>query len=325
MKHTHKRNLISIAMAAVVLVSMCAMCASTGVSAADNGKASAHAPSLVSAAVPGGASACTQDGKTLDLFAKGTNNALWWKHYDGNTWSTWKSLGGYLTSDPAAVDTSIGTMTVFVRGGDGALWQAQTTNGWTSSSWTTIGGQLLSGTGPGVAENTPFNVFVIGMDHALWLYKTSTGWQKIGGYATSSPAAAADDYTGNYYAYVRGGDGALWQCYVPTTTWAKIGGNILAGTSPAASADYHGRAVFVIGTNHALWWISWYQNGQSAWQSLGGYLTSSPAATYRWLTAFTYTVDVFGRGGDGALWWRSGATPGSSAYTWSSWTSIGGM
>jgi hypothetical protein len=57
----------------------------------------------------------------LDVFVRGGDNALWHKWFQ-NGWSGWESLGGYLTSSPAAASWSYGRIDVFVRGGDNALW-----------------------------------------------------------------------------------------------------------------------------------------------------------------------------------------------------------
>jgi hypothetical protein len=59
----------------------------------------------------------------LDVFAVGTDNALWHEWYDGGYWSNSQSLGGKLTSSPAAVSWGVGRIDVFARGGDGAVWQ----------------------------------------------------------------------------------------------------------------------------------------------------------------------------------------------------------
>ncbi len=72
-------------------------------------------------AVTRGASA--QNNSSLDLFAKGTDGALYYKQWNSTTgWSASTSLGGVLTSGPAAVSKGAGAITVFVRGSDGALW-----------------------------------------------------------------------------------------------------------------------------------------------------------------------------------------------------------
>jgi hypothetical protein len=57
----------------------------------------------------------------LDLFVRGTDNALWHKWYSGG-WSNWESLGGVLTSDPGAVSWGSDRIDVFVRGTDNQLW-----------------------------------------------------------------------------------------------------------------------------------------------------------------------------------------------------------
>lgn len=274
---------------------------------------------------------------SLYLFAKGADNALWWKHGTPSTkqWTGWKSLGGYVTSDPAAVSFGTGKMTVFVRGGNGTLNQRSTTDGGkTWSTWANLGGQLLPGTGPtayaygsGTADNRT-GWFVTGMNHALyhmWIDNAGThGWEKLGGYLTSSPAAASRG-AGMIDVFVRGGNGALYQRSTTNggtswSTWANIGGVILPDTAPAVTARAGGYDVFVTGMNHALYQKTW-QNGEwSTWTSLDGYLTSSPTAT--WRSDPAKALDVFVRGGDGAFWWRSGS---GTPITWSSWVSIGGM
>lgn len=57
----------------------------------------------------------------LDLFARGSDNAMWHRRRDGLTWQPWHSLGGVLASDPAAV-CSGGRTYVFARGTDEKLW-----------------------------------------------------------------------------------------------------------------------------------------------------------------------------------------------------------
>src|SRR5450759_394872 len=61
------------------------------------------------------------DANSSDLFVTGTDNALWYKHYQsGSVWSSWKYRGGALSSSPAAVARPNGKIDVLVRGTDGA-------------------------------------------------------------------------------------------------------------------------------------------------------------------------------------------------------------
>ena len=72
-----------------------------------------------------GPAACAQNTNSLDVFVQGTDNLLWHESLQDSTWSAWKSLGGNVTSSPAATSPTSGVIDVFVRVSDGAVW------GWT--------------------------------------------------------------------------------------------------------------------------------------------------------------------------------------------------
>ncbi|MFZ4664266.1 MAG: hypothetical protein ACOYNY_45135, partial [Caldilineaceae bacterium] len=78
----------------------------------------------------------------LDVFARGTDNALWHIWFDGS-WHHWESLGGTLTSDPSAVSWSNGRIDVFARGTDNALWHIWFDGSW--HHWESLAGDLTSG------------------------------------------------------------------------------------------------------------------------------------------------------------------------------------
>jgi len=342
MKYTHKRSVISIAMAALVLVSLCAVYASTSVSAADSSGSKAQpSAALVGAPLAGAPAVCVQDKSTVDLFAKGQDGALWYKQLNRPTgsWSAWMSLGGKLTSDPAAaalspLADSAGPVDVFARGGDGALWARNTVDGGaTWSNWYKIGGQLLAGTGPAAygsvfAFDNRVGWFVIGMDHALWhAWNDNTGthnWENLGGYLTSSPAATVGD-SSQLDVFARGVNGALWTREFQTTTWTawlSLGGQIAPGTGPAACAPGGIGHVFVQGIDGALWYRTGFDGLENwiNWQTAGGHLTASPAAAVQggggWIAS--HDMFVFARGGDNNLWERTGV--GFPDDTWASWT-----
>ena len=161
-----------------------------------------------------GPAVSTQNANSLDVFAIGTDNALWHKSMDGSAWSAWGSLGGTLTSSPAATSPASGVIDVFGRGGNGALYSKQY-SGSAWGGWKKIGGQLASGTGPAVcAQNAnSLDVFVQGTDHALWYTHWDgtkwSAWKSLGGNLTSSPAATSPG-NGMIDVFVRGTDGAVW-------------------------------------------------------------------------------------------------------------------
>jgi hypothetical protein len=345
----HKLTLISIAMAALVLVSLCAVGASTlSVSAAPGSSANAGAPAVVGAPVGAGAPAVVAVSATkLELFIRSADNALYVKNGSVNsagtwTWSTATSLGGIITAAPAATSNGTNQIDVFVRGNDGALWSRITANnGAPLSAWQTLGGKLAANTGPGACSwgSGRVDVFVNGTDGALW-HKMWNGtswsaWQSLGGKLTSSPAATATPATGTtgnqIGVFVVGTDHAVWYLHYDGTTWSKwtsVGGQVYAGTSPAAYNWGTSRiGWFVTGTTQALYhnWKQFTTGGTtSGYENLGGYLTSSPGAT-AYSDTMVSKIDVFARGGSGdfSILWQKAYDP--SVYPnggWADWASL---
>ena len=217
----------------------------------------------------------------IDIFACGSNGALWTRHYAGGAWGAWTSFGGQIPSStgPAAcVGRSTGREDVFAQGMNGALWQ----NTWTGS----------------------------------W-----SGWQSLGEGITSSPAATAPGSgmidslrVATTVLSGAGGPGTGASTWAP---WYKpLPAGLLAGKGPAVSAEKNSTGlvqdVFVTGNNGALYWSRWTNAaGYPAWKNLGGKLTSSPRAAAYDGGILTY---FFVRGGDGTLWdnriWVTGYVDG---------------
>ena len=156
-----------------------------------------------------GPGVCSWGAGRLDLFVRGTNNAMWHKWFQ-NGWSGWESLGGVLTSDPAAACWGPNRIDTFVRGTDNALWHKWFSGSW--SGWESLGGVLTSG--PGVSSWGPgrLDVFVRGADNAMWHKWYSgnwSGWESLGGVITSDPDAVSWG-PNRIDAFARGTDNALW-------------------------------------------------------------------------------------------------------------------
>ena len=110
---------------------------------------------------------CSWGPGRLDVFGRGTDNALWHKWFTDGEWRGWTSLGGTLTAPPAAVSWGVGRIDVFVRGGDLALWHKWFTGGrW--SDWESLGGGLNFG--PAVSSWGPrrLDVFARGTDNTIF-------------------------------------------------------------------------------------------------------------------------------------------------------------
>ena len=325
-KQIHKRDCISIALATIVLISLYASCASPLVNAAGGDSATnVRASALAGTTVTSAPAACAQNANSLDLFAKGTDGALWYTSSQGSAWLAWESLGGSPTSSPAATSRNPAGMTVFVRGNDNGIWYRDYVGGsW--GNWVSIGGQTPAGTGPAVCSwgGGRLDVFVQGINGGMYhkSYTTTSGWsgwEYLGGVLTSSPAATSRNPAA-MTVFVRGNDNGIWyRDYVGGSwgNWVSIGGKIPAGTGPAVCSWGGGRLdVFARGTDGAMWHKSYdTATSWSNWNSLGGILTSSPAAT----SPSSGLIDVFVRGSDSGLWQKT--------YNggWSAWISLGGV
>src|SRR5260370_17986719 len=67
----------------------------------------------------------------LDIFAVGTDSALWHRWWDGASWGGWESLGGILDSPPGVVSWATNRLDQFALVTDHALWHRW----WDGSSW----------------------------------------------------------------------------------------------------------------------------------------------------------------------------------------------
>jgi hypothetical protein len=120
----------------------------------------------------------------------------------------------------------------------------------------------------------------------------------------------------------------LVSLFAVVSSAANVSGQTMAGTGPALSSavteqmtggahpvGYGGFAdYFAVDTSGALW----HTNGSGSWDSLGGVCTSSPAAVSPWNSS-TFSVDIFVRGSNGALYWKY------YQNGWSNWKSLGGQ
>jgi hypothetical protein len=317
----HNRIFMSVAMAAIVLVSLCAVSVSTlSVSAAQD---SSSTPSLVGAAVGSGApGVCSQDGTSLDLFIRGADNSLHWKHSDdGVTWpSTDTQIAGPNAAGSAAAaanSSTPGTINVFVRGTDGVLYEMTITNAQNGpagnptipTSWVTLGGKLADNKAPSVCSyGTSTAVFVTGTDYRCYYYATLTAnlppskWTSLGGILASAPAATATPNGSAIALLVVGtGDSGLWLKQAIggkwDTSWTSVRGLALQGTSPAAYNWGTGQTAhlgwLVTGRDYNLY--NNYVGNSAGYEQIKASLTSSPSVATLTPAMGTNGLAVFAR------------------------------
>ncbi|HZC27285.1 MAG TPA: hypothetical protein VE287_09675, partial [Actinopolymorphaceae bacterium] len=134
----------------------------------------------------------------MDVFARGTDNALWHRAYKTGGWLPWESLGGVLTSAPAAASQASGQLDVFVRNVDNGVSHKsfQSSTGW--SAWERLGGIITSSPAATSWASGRLDIFVRNVDNTLShkAFRSTVGWgswERVGGTTTltSQPAAAS--------------------------------------------------------------------------------------------------------------------------------------
>ena len=217
--------------------------ATYGGSAANSYVANIHAFESGAITVAGAPAVTAQNANSVDLFVKGTDNALWYKHWDGTKWSNSTSLGGVLTSDPAATSSATAYhQRLCARHRQRHL--VEDHHGWRrhvvqlglhrradSVRHRTRG--LLMG-----LRSSRRLCARYGRRHAgqtAYMGTSWSNWQSLGGVLTSSPAATSRN-SGGMTVFVRGNDGGIWsRDYVGGSwgNWVSIGGQTPAGRAPA--------------------------------------------------------------------------------------------
>jgi hypothetical protein len=284
------------------------------------------------------------DGR-LEVFHTGTDRGVWhrWQTTPSGAWSDWHSLAGDFLTKPVPARNADGRQVVFVRGPQGDVrfnWQMiVNANQWTG--WQNLGGKLLSNPAPVLDNSGCLDVFYLGTDAALWhrrqKWPNDNNWHgeeslrgdELQGFV-GDPAVSAD-FHGRLHVFCYGKvTRSVWhRQQTPNGEWlgwASFGAGDWYQYDPvrlSAGRNRDGRLdAFAVGTDGALWhkyqtaaggdWRQW-----TAWQSLGGKFTGSPALAY----SNTGRLDLFAQGQDGFLWHAQS----NSARQWSKWDAFGGF
>jgi hypothetical protein len=235
------------------------------------------------------AAARSADGRPA-VFARGTDNALYWTIQAGASWSAWIPLGTQLAGPPAALVNSDGRLEVFARGAGNVIHHAyELMPGGAWSGWVALATAAFAGDPVGIRDGLGrLTVFARGFDAAAyvtWQAPTASGWAPwttLDGGMIGDPAVA-NNADNRLETFVHGTDNRLWHGYQeggPTGVWRRwftLGHQIVG--NPAATRGPQGRLhVFARGTDNALWHL--YQEppgaGWGQWRSLGGQFSGDP-------------------------------------------------
>ena len=234
----------------------------------------------------------------------------------GRYYASWTSLGGTLTSGPAATSWASNRLDVFARGSNNSLLHSF----WTGSQWSPwedLGGVLTSDPAAVAWGPNRIDVFGRGTDNQLW-HKFWAGawssWEPLGGGLSSGPAVSSWG-SGRLDVFVRGTDNQLWHKLWAGgwSSWEPLGG-VLTADPAAVSWGSNRIDVFVRGTDNAVW-HKWYSSGWTGWQSLGGSPAYGPAAA----SCSRGHLDVYATGTSGGL-----LQAGFNGAAWGPWSSSTG-
>ncbi len=284
----------------------------------------------------------SRNGTHLDLFATGTDGAVWTTFWNANAgWHAWFLIHPEIRMRPGATVTAVWKqdgehLDLFVTGTDGAVW----TTFWNASSgwqgWFLIHPEIKMQPGTTVTAvwkepAVHLDLFAIGTDGAVWttFWNTLTGWQpwflihpeiKMRPGATVTAVWKQDGE--HLDLFVTGTDGAVW-----TTFWNASGGwqgwflihpEIKMQPGTTVTAVWKERAVhldlFATGTDGAVWTTFWNTlTGWQPWFLIHPEIKMRPGATVTavWKAAGVH-LDLFATGTDGAVWttfWFEGASP----------------
>lgn len=256
----------------------------------------------------------------IDIFIRGTDNALWHKWFQGG-WSNWESLGGTLGSSPTVSSWAPGRLDVFATNGSGVPIHKWYEGGW--SNWETFDGVAASGSSPAAASWSygRIDLFVRGTNNALWhkwfgVSSGWSGWAPLGGILSGSPSVSTRT-PGQLDVFAADTNGAVvhkFYAFPGWSEWGYPGGTVFAGSGPGSDSWSNDRIdVVVRGTDSALY-HKFYQGGWSGWHWLGVTLASSPSVA-AWAPG---RLDVFAAGVNSDVihkFYSSG---------WSGWESLGG-
>jgi len=234
----------------------------------------------------------------------------------------WSSLGGVLTSTPAASSWGSGTADVFVRGADNALWHRHF-DGTNWGAWESLGGIITSD--PSAVSNAAghIDVFARGGDSGIWHRAfngtTWSAWDSVGGVATTGPSVTSWGSgrldlvvagANNYGTWHKTWNGTAWGA------WESLGG-VAAASPSVVSSGANSLDVFVRGGDGALWRKHGDGAGTwSTWSSMGGIFTGAPAPA----SCASGHLDVFVQGIAGGIWHQ-----GFNGTAWSGWQQVGGF
>jgi hypothetical protein len=228
----------------------------------------------------------------LEVFARGSDNALWHKWQTAEGWSDWHSLGGNLRGGPTVAVHAGGGLEVFSVASDGALWHIwQEAGGW--SQWHSLGGRLIGSPTVAVNHDKRLEVFAQSPDHKLWhiwqlpSYRQWSDWTPMNVAVVGNPAVGRDTAESGLRLFVRGPDRTVQYSHQVSpsvserwSSFTRLTGPATTDVSVAISQDGRMELFFAddAGAMRHVWQLRLATHEWSSPGNFGGILGERPAA-----------------------------------------------
>ncbi|WP_324276180.1 hypothetical protein [Blastococcus brunescens] len=224
--------------------------------------------------------AVTGNGSRIDLFVVGADRALWHTvtTVDGSGRPTgfapWQSLGGVLTSSPAAASSTSGRLIVSGRGADGAIW-SRTWDGGGWQQWRSAGGLSVSAPAVDVVGADTYRMLVVGTDGGVWSQQVAaatgvptSAWGALGEATTVAPATSATAWWARDIRAVGYATGSGVRQRWADGRLVPLGGAV---TSALGLVEFGPSTTwtFARGTDNALW-VNVFTGTGGTWRKIGG-------------------------------------------------------
>jgi alpha-galactosidase len=198
-------------------------------------------------------------GDRIDVFVRGTDNAVWRNAFTNGRWGQWTRLGGTLSDAPTVAFTSPTAWTVVARGADGLVRVRSNTGDWTSigapDNRPVYGRPSAVVDGAGV-----LHVTVRIRTDEIW-ERTRAGatwsdWTSLGGTLSGSPTLLAT--SGRVYLFALAADNRLWQRNYVDGAWGgwfqrgEFSTDAFQGAVGAAAGDNGSAWVAVRGVDNRI-------------------------------------------------------------------------
>jgi hypothetical protein len=277
-----------------------------------------------------GSPAAVSGTSTVEIYARGTNNKLWEKYWDGANWSNWYQA---IPNDTFDMSSS---PSVVVKGAKREIFATKVVgnanvvfrNTWTGSAWsgwTSMGGALVGDPTAVSIDSTETQVFGLGTDRRVYREVVTNGspggWfgaqQNDITFVTSAPAVLVNFQGGlgigfEMYALNSANEAIYSHCTVVPggctwSNWSSLGGGFQGKLAAISQSIGSPASIFGRGGDNRLWETrnvggSGFMNWCDSNFDQGGAFTDSPAAIYRGGQTLT---DIFVRRSDGSVWQKS--------------------